>query len=851
MPETMGAPVKVKIDHELKAPSEAKKVSHLENDYDDGFESSNLEPGTKASMDLRKTAHVLKAPPSFQEPDVGRDYDLGGLNEMVKEDEFLRGNTKRRLKAPPSAEEPKHVREPISNSVSGDDSWPDNFAASQEAIDQLRNFKPVVLEHISNPEERARQESVLRAIDLKEKYYFGMTAAYKIGLNSPADAEVMAAMPYIADELLHDSAYVTDIAGASSEVLKSHEFVDKFGQDPDLMQTRFNYLGEIVGKIDAGDMAELRMQAILSDVAKFAEGKTIYARDGLEAVSNMLDDGLLMQHIIERRAVQTLLVNTEIRVFLRDQGYHVPESPDKDVADHLGDFLIGMEPEDRDFVLEEYKKCEIQVLDDYLRLKLAVDNHIQSNEFKDCDLEDADHLPIEIKILMAERPDLKDAIEELDRQGVFLSLRRRTNTDPEIIDAIQNISTMSQQSYTETWLRQFILDGKKPLLKMTENGKSKAEQMKEDGNEVDLEADLELIKDAINNYLELTATSELDSNQAAILDQINTGLSGMNNEWAANRMQFDLSDEQSNEAQAMLKKMLVLGPLAHGLEHFNLGYVAKFITGTGVDVGSEMTEIQALRGAGLLQDKKELVNRLAPLLPIFAGASFLSVLSEKMIEENKTGMGGLAFGVSAAALSLATCVMSMKMYKNNYMELVQEGKIADSFIAQNEEFKNSWAEFSSGMEDLDDPEKIRELLRNVVESIDDTVLDKDAKAFLIEQLGNLSFEEIEKAMSKNVNKEAWKKAIAQDFKNPLRLGLLLGSLAVPLLGGAIGQLFPEGMHNGAVLAGIGTIENMAAGLTMFGARAINGFSYERRLQKRLDSLNGQEESIPVMAPQYA
>lgn len=72
-------------------------------------------------------------------------------------------------------------------------------------------------------------------------------------------------------------------------------------------------------------------------------------------------------------------------------------------------------------------------------------------------------------------------------------------------------------------------------------------------------------------------------------------------------------------------------------------------------------------------------------------------------------------------------------------------------------------------------------------------------------------------------------ALRQDFTNPARLGLLLGSALAPFMGiaGALSGL----MHNGWVLAAIGSTESIVAGLTVLFADYLNEWRFHRSLKR--------------------
>lgn len=98
---------------------------------------------------------------------------------------------------------------------------------------------------------------------------------------------------------------------------------------------------------------------------------------------------------------------------------------------------------------------------------------------------------------------------------------------------------------------------------------------------------------------------------------------------------------------------------------------------------------------------------------------------------------------------------------------------------------------------------------------------------------NLRGLEAEGKIHKRSSWELTKLALIQDFTNPARLGLLLGSGIAPIAGitGALTGL----MHNGWVLAAIGSTESIVAGITVVFADYINEWRFHRRLKKIVPS----------------
>lgn len=74
-------------------------------------------------------------------------------------------------------------------------------------------------------------------------------------------------------------------------------------------------------------------------------------------------------------------------------------------------------------------------------------------------------------------------------------------------------------------------------------------------------------------------------------------------------------------------------------------------------------------------------------------------------------------------------------------------------------------------------------------------------------------------------------ALVQDFSNPAQLGVLLGAALAPFTGmlAAVMGL----MHNGWILALVGSTESIAAGLTVIFSNRINDWKFRRSLERRI------------------
>ena len=63
------------------------------------------------------------------------------------------------------------------------------------------------------------------------------------------------------------------------------------------------------------------------------------------------------------------------------------------------------------------------------------------------------------------------------------------------------------------------------------------------------------------------------------------------------------------------------------------------------------------------------------LIPVFIVATYGAFQVEPLLESGRTALAGAVFGLSAVALSLTTALQSIKMYRQSYSKLLQEGKL--------------------------------------------------------------------------------------------------------------------------------------------------------------------------------
>jgi hypothetical protein len=87
----------------------------------------------------------------------------------------------------------------------------------------------------------------------------------------------------------------------------------------------------------------------------------------------------------------------------------------------------------------------------------------------------------------------------------------------------------------------------------------------------------------------------------------------------------------------------------------------------------------------------------------------------------------------------------------------------------------------------------------------------------------------------HAKRSVFMEAIRQDFTNPAHLGLLIGSLLAPFTGMLAAVL--GGLHNGWILALVGSTESIAAGLTVIFSNRLSDWKLKRMLERRIEGFH--------------
>jgi|GEM_PF-2378634 len=719
-------------------------------------------------------------------------------------------------------------------------------ARKKELESQLETSKENALLQRELDEVNLHLELILKDVWHRGRYIEAGTGL-KTGASNQYEMDLVIKNNAVQQAIETSPIYVTDVVG-SEYFPKTQEVTPDFVEVHD--QRRLLEFSEV------RRMADFTIAAVKESIPNEGEGPAIAAR--LEKLLNVFLSELQDKKIFTRPDIQGIQDLLDDQILIQR------------VAEIV---LEGVPESDRE-------RAEAELYKDLLRLYERVSNIDETTELRHINFEDEKSVPLEVQLITAEDPGVLDDIQSLKAEGLDVRFQTKTRTDEETLGAIRRVSEYTQENFILSWLPALIDNGTRPKISFSKvalekrasleealqkrreeltalsgkEGRTQAkvdvlqkkitkleEQLAEFPTLEDLEADVDLIVASARGYKEVvTMDQDLTPEQQEKLERINSRLVDVDKEYARRRMIFDNADERTSEAQEILKKMMFVGPLAHGLELLELGSVAKLFASSADDLMGEWAEIQALRGSGF--SLKSILSRLKVGVPVFAAASYGAMSVEALLESGHDLAAGGVFGVTAVALSLTTALQSMKMYHDCYAELVREGKIDDkhAVLRAQPEFKRLWQEFEKEIATLT-PERLVELVTKALENIPEEILSAEDKKLILEQLPT-----DEKSMREFMEQQRgdwfkkWKKAIEQDFSNPARLGILLGSTIAPIGGMAAASLGL--MSNGFVLAGIGSIESITGGVTVMVARQLNEYKYRMHLQERLAKVRGRSGS---------
>jgi hypothetical protein len=449
--------------------------------------------------------------------------------------------------------------------------------------------------------------------------------------------------------------------------------------------------------------------------------------------------------------------------------------------------------------------------------------------------------PLEVQYAIRRDPGLGALIEQARAEGVEIHFRRAERTPRDVLEAIDRIAVLTQENFVQTWLPALVRDGARPNLTLSARGLARARErgvLGEGASEAELRAQLERDVTTIQHasrHMMGFVTSRTSIRHAGLDERLEQALDPLRVDHAIARMMFDNADDNTHEAQGLMRKMMLIAPAAQGLEMLDLGSVAKMVAGTADDLMNVYIENKSLTGRGF--SKQEVRKRYVAQGAVLAAATYGLKQVEPLLDSGHAATAGALFGLSAVALSLTSTLQSIAMYKNAYDALLREGKIAGKLgpLAGDPRFQATLKALDRTRALLrpDGKAALLEEVRKHLDGLGEAIAPAE-KAGILEELGRIDLAKIDAQVRSPSSMKRWKAAVAQDFSNPTQLGILIGSSLAPALGAVAAKTGL--MHNGFVNVGIGAAESLVGGVTVMAARRLDQWKQQRALQQKLDAL---------------
>ncbi|MDQ7815141.1 MAG: hypothetical protein RDU25_05050 [Patescibacteria group bacterium] len=281
-----------------------------------------------------------------------------------------------------------------------------------------------------------------------------------------------------------------------------------------------------------------------------------------------------------------------------------------------------------------------------------------------------DSLPLEIRYVLAVKPSRFETFRGILEAGYGIGVRSVGNTPDRMLVAVDRISRLTQHNTIVPWLPNLLRNEELPVFSEHElrEAEEKGVNLYEEAKLI-LEKRFEFKKiilvDLHNNCISET--------QRQLMHEVNEDLYPLAIDAIVHRVVFDNAHTRTEVAQTVIKALIIIGPIAHVLEHALSG-LGKIFAASADDVLSEVAELFALRGSGFTW--RQLIKRSRILVPVFIAATYGAFQVEPLLEAGRPMAAGVVFGLSAVALSLVTAIQSIFMYRGSYVALCDEKKMA-------------------------------------------------------------------------------------------------------------------------------------------------------------------------------
>ncbi len=367
-----------------------------------------------------------------------------------------------------------------------------------------------------------------------------------------------------------------------------------------------------------------------------------------------------------------------------------------------------------------------------------------------------DQLPLEIRYVLALKPSRFETLREMLEAGYGIAVRSMDCTPERLLLAIDRISRFTQYNTIVPWLPNLLRNEELPVF-------SERELREAEEQGVNLYEEAKSILEQRFEFKRIVLVDLhnrcINETQRQSMYEINQDLFPLAIDAIVHRVVFDNAHSRTEIAQTLIKALIIIGPIAHILEHTLTG-LGKIFAASSDDLLAELAELFALRGSGFTW--RQLLKRSRLLIPVFILATYAVFQVEPLLHAGKPITAGILFGFSAVALSLVTAIQSIFMFRSSYVALCAEKKMV----------------LKTG----------ESLLR-------------------------------------------W--AFRQDFLNPARLGLFIGAACSPVLAALVFSFFPELSKNGWILAGLGSVESIVAGLAVYNAKFVEKAWFRHKILGRM------------------
>lgn len=280
-----------------------------------------------------------------------------------------------------------------------------------------------------------------------------------------------------------------------------------------------------------------------------------------------------------------------------------------------------------------------------------------------------EYLPMEVRYVLAVRPSRIEAFRKLLEDGYGIGVRTVEKTPERVLQAVDRLSRLTQHNTIIPWLPDLLRREELPIF-------TEAELRGAEAQGVNL---YEEAKAILAQRFEFRKIIVLDLQNRCVgpevqrlMREVNEDLYPLAIDAIVHRVVFDNAHTRTEVAQSVIKALLLVGPIAHVLEHFLSG-LGKVFAASVDDVLAEVAELFALRGSGFTW--RQLVKRSRILVPVFILATFGAFQVEPLIQAGRIALAGVVFGLSAVALSLTTATQSIFMYRKSYVDLAKENKL--------------------------------------------------------------------------------------------------------------------------------------------------------------------------------